>query len=352
MRHALLLDAGYFYAALATHVTGSSNRAAVKVHESYMIQQLCRQAQLDSGGELLRVLWYDGAQGGVPDAHQQHIGHVDGVKLRMGRINQFGEQKGVDLRLGLDLVSMAVNRAITTAYLVSGDDDLSEAVGEAQDLGLKVKVLAVPDRDDPQRAFGVANNLALVSDGLMLMHRTAIDTGVTRRLVSDGASGVDESQNPEAVAGSADHAGPAAATAAPDSPAQSSQPVAAPHRPTPATIAAGRKQTPPPPEPRAPASVLAYSSDGGPGTSSTIPVEKIEEVARLTARVWSDSAGEGGVAKLLRHKPDVPADIDRLLLTDLANACGVWDVPPWAREQLRQEFWDAIDGAIDSPAQA
>ncbi|MCQ9387465.1 NYN domain-containing protein [Brevibacterium sp. 50QC2O2] len=334
MRYAILVDAGYFYSGLATNITGSSNRAAVKVHESYLIQKLVEQAHFDCGGELLRVTWYDGAKDGIPDHHQQHIGQLPGVKLRMGRINPYGEQKGVDLRLGLDLVSMAVNRTVQTAYIVSGDDDLSEAVEDAQDLGLQVKVIGIPKPDNVERALGVAYNLSLVSDGVLTIDPKTIATGAQRRLA--------DKEPGEALEAALD---PDSTSSTPSSPS----PKDLAKRPTPAMIAERQAQAQAKAAQAAqmaPTSVLAYSSDGGViehGGHGSIPLEQIQEVARLTAKVWLDTATETEVRQLMHDKPTVPPELDRLLLNDLANASGVYDVPFWARYELRDEFWVAMD---------
>ena len=56
----MLVDAGYFYAALATRISGSSYRGAVKVDEEKLIGRLLEQAEAECGASLLRVLWYDG----------------------------------------------------------------------------------------------------------------------------------------------------------------------------------------------------------------------------------------------------------------------------------------------------
>ncbi len=88
--------------------------------------------------------WYDSARNGVPDPQQERIGELSKVKLRLGRFGVNGEQKGVDLRIGLDLVAHARNGASDVFFLVSGDDDLTEAVDEAQVNGVQVVVFAVP----------------------------------------------------------------------------------------------------------------------------------------------------------------------------------------------------------------
>ena len=64
------------------------------------------------------------ALGGQKELAQQRIGELPKVKLRLGRFGVDGQQKGVDLRIGLDLVAHARNGAADVFFLVSGDDDL------------------------------------------------------------------------------------------------------------------------------------------------------------------------------------------------------------------------------------
>ncbi len=124
---ALYVDAGYLLASAATRVTGTSLRNGIHVEYRALIQALVDQAEQVSGLPLLRVHWYDSAKDGVPDPQQERIGELPKVKLRLGRFGVDGQQKGVDLRIGLDLVAHARNDAADVFFLVSGDDDLTEA---------------------------------------------------------------------------------------------------------------------------------------------------------------------------------------------------------------------------------
>jgi hypothetical protein len=145
---ALYVDVGYLLASAATRVTGTSLRSGVNVDYGRLIDALIAQVEDHSGLPVLRVNWYDsgGRPGGQADATQERIGMLPRVKLRLGRLSYAGEQKGVDVRLGLDLATHGRNRVVDIVYLVSGDDDLTEAVEEAQGHGAQVVVLAVPDR--------------------------------------------------------------------------------------------------------------------------------------------------------------------------------------------------------------
>lgn len=83
---------------------------------------------------LRRVYWYDGAVNGIPTREQIAIGDLARVKLRLGRITGNG-QKGVDGLIILDLISLARNRAVDVAVLLTGDEDLREAALQHKDSG-------------------------------------------------------------------------------------------------------------------------------------------------------------------------------------------------------------------------
>ena len=330
MRCTVHVDAGYLYAALATRVTGSANRAAITVDEQALVQQLIELVTSDSGMRILRVLWYDAAKNGVPDPYQRQIGLIDSVKLRMGRINTFGEQKGVDLRLGLDLVSLGHNRAAEVAYLISGDDDLTEAVTDAQDLGLQVKLLTIPAGDG--RPHAVAANLSLAVDGMVPIPTDTLDQLVTRAGRPTASSRVDVAivEQP---------------------PARSSPPVIPPRPPVVPPATAGPPPTTPPTAAPAtenadPRPIPVYSSTtGGPANSTTahslLSGELITEVAQSVIDVWAGTADADEIEQLLQGRPNVPPAIDRILLTDLVTRSGRSEIPTWARFALREAFWAA-----------
>ncbi len=91
----------------------------------------------------LRTYWYDGAARGVPSADHEQIGGFAYVKVRLGRVIH-GEQKGVDALIYRDLMTLARERAVARAYLISGDEDLREGVVAAQDMGIQVVLIGVP----------------------------------------------------------------------------------------------------------------------------------------------------------------------------------------------------------------
>jgi uncharacterized LabA/DUF88 family protein len=318
-RCAVYVDAGYLLASAATRVTGTSLRSGVHVLYDHLVDALIEQAEEVSGLPLLRVNWYDsGSRGGLPDPFQEQIGMLPRVKLRLGRLSYSGEQKGVDLRIGLDLVMHARNQAVDMIFLVSGDDDLTEAVEEVQGHGIPVMLLAAPDKDG--RPHAVSRHLLREADGIVTINPDAIDMYVQARTRPE--------PDPEPVV-----------------------PVEEQARPTPALLA-GRKPAAPgvvPPSPEVVrASALVYSSASG--KVSELPAEEltsqdlIDEVCASVLTTWLQRARPEEVKELRTGQPLIPGDIDRALLTDLSGRTGHYYIEDHDRYLLRERFWVALAG--------
>jgi len=318
----LYVDAGYLLAAAATRVAGTSLRSSIHVDYRALIESLIGEAEQRSGLPVLRVHWYDSARKGVPDAQQERIGELKRVKLRLGRFGREGEQKGVDLRIGLDLVTHARNGAADVFFLVSGDDDLTEAVEEAQGHGVEVIVLAVPDASD--KPHGVSRHLLRGADDLDLLAGGIVDGAVMR---------VEVPPTPEPVVL------PAAVQA---SAPKGAAPVEAAARVTPMDVAAMARRAP-----AAPTSVAVYRSATGQPSQVTpgyeVPGDYDEQIDVVVAKVVSafrQSATDEEMAALLRGKPSIPRELDRALLVDVSDAIDVYDLPDPIRHRLRDRFWE------------
>lgn len=339
---AIYLDAGYLLASAATRVTGTSLRGGVQVDHQRLITAVTEQVQADSSLPLLRVNWYDSGAGpgGTPDRLQEQIGMLPRVKLRLGRLNSYGEQKGVDLRIGLDLVTHARNGVVDKMYLVSGDDDLTEAVEEAQANGTEVVVLAVSNPDG--RPHGVSRHLQRAADELVL-----IDDGIVVATVKPRT----EPRQPEHV--------PVVSPVDPVPGEAEQEPTVL--RPTPALLAARSA-----PRPAAlaasasatvqPASGLVYRSDSGDGrlaginglpdpgvTGDPVAEEVVAEVCAGVLETWLRRATDHDVASLRQGRPFIPGEIDRALLMDLSARADVFDLHESTRYQLRHQFWIRVD---------
>lgn len=145
-RCAIFVDAGYVLAEGGRICLRTSSRAAFRCDFPSLVGALDQFAKAHSGGlDRLRMYWYDGAPRGIPTADHERIGGLAYVKVRLGRITH-GEQKGVDALIYRDLMTLARERAIARAYLVSGDEDLREGVVAAQDMGVQVVLVGIPTR--------------------------------------------------------------------------------------------------------------------------------------------------------------------------------------------------------------
>jgi uncharacterized LabA/DUF88 family protein len=142
-RFAVFVDGGYLAAAAAMHVLGTPKRHLVRLDLVRM-----RQALLDAACDLarpatpLRLYWYDACIDGVPSPWHEQLAHLPDVKLRLGKLRGTPlRQKGVDTLLVHDLLVLAQERSITDAVLVTGDEDMREAVSYAQERGVRVHLV-------------------------------------------------------------------------------------------------------------------------------------------------------------------------------------------------------------------
>jgi hypothetical protein len=126
-RVAVLVDAGYFFAAAGSAlVSGSGNqrRDSLIFDEKSAVKELEALAQrVAQNSPLLRIYWYDGASRKTgPTAEHSRLAHCNNIKVRLGFLNFAGQQKGVDSLIVTDLVELARNRAVGDVVLVSGDE--------------------------------------------------------------------------------------------------------------------------------------------------------------------------------------------------------------------------------------
>jgi len=313
---AIFVDAGYLIAAMATRLTGSSLRRGVKVGYRTMISDLIASVEVRSGLPLLRVYWYDAGRNGIADQEQEQVAALPRVKLRLGRVGVEGEQKGVDLRIGLDMVGHSRNGAVDIIYLLSGDDDLTEAVEEAQAQGVQVVVLAVPG--DSGGPHGVSRHLVQAADGVEMLEDSLLEKSFSVVGRVTPLTGI------EAVARASRLPGPPSEAVVPRAPAM------------------------------APNTAYSGSGDGKPYIASEYqhdPAEltaTIADIVDKTYKAWLHTATPTQLSELRAGCPTIPRDIDRALLLDLSAALGGYYLDDQVRSELRSRFW----GEVDAPSQA
>ncbi|EWY39370.1 hypothetical protein N825_06630 [Skermanella stibiiresistens SB22] len=142
-RTAVFVDAGYLFAR-GCEIIGhaETRRQFISLNLPEFNTILAGFLQKMDAAPLLRIYWYDGlAASGNMSSDQTTIALADNFKLRLGQINGFGKQKGVDSMIVTDMIELARNKAISDAILLGGDDDLRVGVQVSQTFGVRVHVL-------------------------------------------------------------------------------------------------------------------------------------------------------------------------------------------------------------------
>ena len=149
-RYAIFVDAGYFFAEGSRSLIGRRERRhGLQLDAAKAIETLKEIADRHLFSheaprkELLRIYWYDGVLGRNMSDEQASLASLDDVKLRLGVINEEGEQKGVDALIITDLIELARLNAISDAFLLSGDEDVRIAVQIAQNYGVRMHLLGI-----------------------------------------------------------------------------------------------------------------------------------------------------------------------------------------------------------------
>jgi hypothetical protein len=136
-RCALFVDAGYVLGDGAMVVHGTRNRESVSWDYAGVLEVLRNVARDHTGLPLLRCYWYEATVEGRRSSEHEILADLPGVKLRLGKMKP-GRREGVESEIHRDLTTLARNRAISDALVVSAEDDLAQVIAEVQDLGLRV----------------------------------------------------------------------------------------------------------------------------------------------------------------------------------------------------------------------
>ena len=311
---AVFVDAGYLYAQASILLTGNKQpRLLMSLDGPAIVAALTALALDKSGGRLLRIYWYDGSPYGNPTPDQARIADLDYVRLRLGVVNNVGEQKGVDALIMTDMMELARNHAISDALLLSGDEDLRLGVHLAQSFGVRVHLLGIAPARESQSS-GLRRDADTTSEWT---------EGVMRSLV-----GFREIE-------------PTSATTAPE-PSSSSIASAAvlPNAEPLPTL----KATVPQPVVREPASeealrlLVARGLNGD--TRRTDPIDELKRVARqIASRLTTYERTE--VIEELSLDMGIPHFWDKQLLTIGGDAVG-GELEIWQKRLLRDAFVDYL----------
>ncbi|MHB2021825.1 MAG: NYN domain-containing protein [Mycobacteriales bacterium] len=177
-RVSIFVDAGYLFKQGAGAVLGAKlGRREVQLDARRFVSDLAEWLCIaHPEEELLRTYWYDGAAKGVPTSEQLDVAALPFVKVRLGRINSAGQQKGVDTLMVRDLMVLSQERSIQRAVVLSGDEDLREGIEYAQDRGVRVAVVGI----DAQGDLSQSPELVREADEALVLPEGLLSSSLTR----------------------------------------------------------------------------------------------------------------------------------------------------------------------------
>jgi hypothetical protein len=208
---AVFVDAGYLFRAGADTIVrrAVARRDVALTDPQGLVDVILRRVSELWDGETLRLLrtyWYDGARDGIPSPSQVEIGKLPRVKLRLGRVNS-GGQKGVDGLIILDLITLARNAAADVVIVVTGDEDIREALADVQGFGVTGVVVGFPPTGrNGQSALLLREAdhvVSLRADEIQNLFVVSEGAGADRGATRPGASAA-EPKTPEAQANPAE----------------------------------------------------------------------------------------------------------------------------------------------------
>uniref|UniRef100_UPI001031D9AB NYN domain-containing protein n=1 Tax=Streptomyces otsuchiensis TaxID=2681388 RepID=UPI001031D9AB len=185
-RCVVLVDAGYLLGAAASLLAGDPARSRITVEHNALIQGLRQRASEETGCELLRIYWFDGAPDRVPQPEHRRLRVMPRVTVRLGALTRSDgrwAQKGVDAAMHAELTELARNRACSDIVLVTGDGDLLPGLVSAKEHGVAVHLWAVQAADGD---YNQSEDLVAEADERRVLDRAWITQAVRVRESAPG----------------------------------------------------------------------------------------------------------------------------------------------------------------------
>ena len=276
-RVSIFVDAGYLFKQGAGAILGAKlGRREVRLDARKFVADLATWlCSSHPDEELLRTYWYDGAARGVPSTEQLDVAALPFVKMRLGRINSAGQQKGVDTLMVRDLMVLSQERSIQRAVVLSGDEDLREGIEYAQDRGVRVAVVGIDAGGD----LSQSPELVREADEALVLPTDILSNTLVRVV-------------PVVPAGS----------------------MAVPARPV-------------------------LSSNRPPGPLASLASNPFATHAAAFTRALLADAPSGALVNLVAARPAIPRDIDAQMLRCAVEQSGVRTIEGDDRRAMRAAFW-------------
>ena len=123
-------------------VHGTRRRESVSWDYPGLLQLLAGLAMERSRLPLLRCYWYDSTVEGRRSPDHDALADLPGVKLRLAKMRP-GRREGVEGEIHRDLTTLARNKAVSDAMVVSAEEDLAQVIADVQDMGMRVTLLHI-----------------------------------------------------------------------------------------------------------------------------------------------------------------------------------------------------------------
>jgi hypothetical protein len=163
-RYATFIDAGLLRSVFAQAVIGlPAARVRVEFDPTRLDEALrMAAARACPHSTITRHFFYDASSTRFPAPSHDLIARHGNFSLRLGKIKDNGQQKGVDTMLALDMALKARDRLIDDVILVGADYDLYPGFEAAKSMGARVHLIDL-------RALGAApcRELYLAADSVI-----------------------------------------------------------------------------------------------------------------------------------------------------------------------------------------
>ena len=198
-RYAIFVDAEYLYTEGGMLCCNSPERQEILLYGLGANDFLIGLATDVCDLQPLRTYWYDTSGDGVPTPAQQLVATLPNMKLRLQTGAAAGPQSSMGAAIRRDLSTLARERAICDAFLLSADEDLLDCVREAQDQGLRVTLINIASREERTDPPG---GLTTEADEVIKLTKDDLSRFIRRRRTPDDAAS-DTYDPVDSVAGAA-----------------------------------------------------------------------------------------------------------------------------------------------------
>ena len=149
-RVAVFVDAGYLFAAAGMLLKGrKTSRGELCIDVNKAEAFLRTFAEDETQLPLLRIYWYDGTDSGPSQDHVRLM-WTQNIKVQLGIVNRYGQQKGVDSLMVTDIINLARCGRVASAMLITGDEDIRVGVQQAQAAGIRVHLVGIEPKQSNQ----------------------------------------------------------------------------------------------------------------------------------------------------------------------------------------------------------